>query len=491
MSRKFQFSSELERNNRLAMNTHLCEVVIISILCFLQAWNGERSWVYAIVLSVIGFAPVIAERIFWKKNHETQAIYHLLAIGFAVYYTCLIFTATTSAIYAFVLPLILIASIYNDIRYMLLINAGVVIENVLAVIIGATTGRLGYAGPDSAVIQILISVMIGIFALFLAKVSKANSDQKLQKLEESHLKSDELLKNISEMSEKMQTGINEIYNELAKLNEAGKATQSTMEDVSTGATDTANAVQSQLIQTEEIQKKVNVVDDAAGHITDSMKKTLDCLEAGSREMINLVSHVDDSVHNSENAAAKLQNLSSHIEQMHSIIGLIEDIASQTELLALNASIEAARAGEAGKGFAVVATEITKMASQTSNATDNITTLIENVSAAIQEVVSVIEQMINGINAEKQSTIKAHESFDNIQNNTFAIRDNVDSLTSSIDELKTANQAIVESIQTISAVSEELSAHAAETMENEDSNISILNSIAGRMQNLIETVSNKS
>lgn len=289
----------------------------------------------------------------------------------------------------------------------------------------------------------------------------------------------------------MQTGINEIYNELAKLNEAGKATQSTMEDVSTGATDTANAVQSQLIQTEEIQKKVNVVDDAAGHITDSMKKTLDCLEAGSREMINLVSHVDDSVHNSENAAAKLQNLSSHIEQMHSIIGLIEDIASQTELLALNASIEAARAGEAGKGFAVVATEITKMASQTSNATDNITTLIENVSAAIQEVVSVIEQMINGINAEKQSTIKAHESFDNIQNNTFAIRDNVDNLTSSIDELKTANQAIVESIQTISAVSEELSAHAAETMENEDSNISILNSIAGRMQNLIETVSNKS
>ena len=111
MSKKFQFSSELERNNRLAMNTHLCEVVIISILCFLQAWNGERSWVYAIVISVIGFAPVIAERIFWKKNHETQAIYHLLAIGFAVYYTCLIFTATTSAIYAFVLPLDLVASI--------------------------------------------------------------------------------------------------------------------------------------------------------------------------------------------------------------------------------------------------------------------------------------------------------------------------------------------------------------------------------------------
>ena len=489
MSQKFQYSSELERNNRLAMNTHLGEVVIISILCFLQALNGERSWGYAVILAIIGFAPVIAERIFWQKDHETPAIYHLLAIGFAIYYTCLIFTATTSAVYAFVLPLILVASIYNDIRYILLINTGVVIENVLAVIIGATTGKLGYAGTDSAVIQILITVMIGIFALFLAKATKANADQKLQNLEESHSKSDELLKNISEMSEKMQAGINDVYNDLARLNEASKATQSTMEEVSTGATDTANAVQSQLIQTEEIQKKVGIVDSAAVHITDSMKMTLDCLETGSQEMINLVSHVDDSVHNSENAAAKLQNLNSHIEQMHSIIGLIEDIASQTELLALNASIEAARAGEAGKGFAVVATEITKMASQTSNATDNITTLIENVSSAIREVVSVIGDMINGINAEKQSTMKAHESFDNIQSNTFAIRDNVDSLTESIDDLKTANQAIVESIQTISAVSEELSAHAAETMENEDSNLSILNSIADRMQKLIEATNN--
>lgn len=65
--------------------------------------------------------------------------------------------------------------------------------------------------------------------------------------------------------------------------------------------------------------------------------------------------------------------------MHSIIELIDNITTQTSLLALNASIEAARAGEAGRGFSVVASEISNLATQTQDATVDITTLIENIS----------------------------------------------------------------------------------------------------------------
>jgi Methyl-accepting chemotaxis protein len=143
--------------------------------------------------------------------------------------------------------------------------------------------------------------------------------------------------------------------------------------------------------------------------------------------------------------------------------------------------------EAGKGFVVVATEISKMATQTGDATGNITKLIENISTAIEEVVTVIYEMIDGINAEKSSTESTAKSFDNIQNNTYAIRDNVEQLTQSIVELKNANNVIVDSIQTISAVSEQLSAHASGTTNNEEENVKILESIADKMHGLIDTV----
>ena len=321
----------------------------------------------------------------------------------------------------------------------------------------------------------------------LALTTKANADQKINNISKSKEQSDELLSQISEMSATMQNGIAEVYADLEKLQESSKITQSTMSDVSNGATDTANAVQNQLTQTDAIQKKVELVDMSANEISASMAETLDILTQSSKDIEHLVTTVDISVKNGEMVADKLTYLNNHISQMHSIIVMIEEIASQTELLALNASIEAARAGEAGKGFSVVASEISKMATQTGDATENITKLIHNMSSAIEDVVSVIYTMIDGINTEKSSTENTAKSFDNIQTNTYTVRDNVSRLSSNIDELKQANSVIVDSIQTISAVSEQLSAHAAETTSTEDANIKILESINTRMHSLIDTI----
>ena len=467
---------EMERNNRVAMLAHLIEVLVISLLVFMQTAVGITSFAYAIIIFAIGMAPVIAEFIFWNKNHETNAIKHLVAIGYAVFYTCNIFTTTS-----------IIVSLYNEFRLMFLVNFGVVIENIITIIIGARTGRMGYLGTDAAVIQLIIVLITGIYACMLALATKANADQKINNISKSKEQSDELLSQISEMSATMQNGISEVYADLEKLQESSKITQSTMSDVSNGATDTTNAVQNQLTQTDAIQKKVELVDMSANEISASMAETLDILTQSSKDIEHLVTTVDISVKNGEMVADKLTYLNNHISQMHSIIVMIEEIASQTELLALNASIEAARAGEAGKGFSVVASEISKMATQTGDATENITKLIHNMSSAIEDVVSVIYTMIDGINTEKSSTENTAKSFDNIQTNTYTVRDNVSRLSSSIDELKQANSVIVDSIQTISAVSEQLSAHAAETTNTEDANMKILESINTRMHSLIDTI----
>lgn len=234
-------------------------------------------------------------------------------------------------------------------------------------------------------------------------------------------------------------GINEKIN---ILSESLASTREAMAEVNSGSTDTATAVQNQLVQTEAIQNKVE--------------------------------QVEKSVESGAVVTKELTSLDEYMNQMHSIVDIIAGITEQTSLLSLNASIEAARAGEAGRGFAVVASEISKMANQTQDATVNITGLIENVSDAIVRVIRVSEQMIDMIQSQNETTSLTAESFQIISSNSQKVADNAESLASVVGELEKANREIIDSISTISAISEEVAAHASDTLESSEHNIEIIN-----------------
>ena len=451
----------MERNNRVAMLSHLIEVLVISLLVFMQTAVGITSLTYAIIIFAIGIAPVIAEFIFWNKNHETNAIKHLVAIGYAVFYTCNIFTTTSITMYAFALPMVFIVSLYNEFRLMFLVNFGVVIENIITIIIGARTGGMGYLGTDAAVIQLIIVLLTGIYACMLALTTKANADQKIKNISKSKEQSDELLSQISEMSAKMQNGIAEVYADLEKLQESSKITQSTMSDVSNGATDTANAVQNQLTQTDAIQKKVELVDMSANEISASMAETLDILTQSSKDIEQLVTTVDISVKNGEMVADKLTYLNNHISQMHSIIVMIEEIASQTELLALNASIEAARAGESGRGFAVVADEVRKLAEQSQSSTDEIKQIVKEISAKSVVAEKTMDESVDIIDEQNKSINDAKELFGHISDAVNALKEGLDNIASLNEQMDASRENVVKSMEDVASVSTETAAASEE------------------------------
>lgn len=479
--------SELERNNKAAMIAHAIEAGVMVIFCLLQVTAGMRSMGLFVLDLILGLGPVIAEIFFWKRNHETSMIKHLVAIGFAVFYTFTLFTCTNNLVFTFVIPMILMVSIFNDTKYSIEINAGTVILSIMMSIVGAKTGAMGYEGMDDAIIMVVVMILSAVFSFYSARISHANSEQKLKQARNAQNESEKLLAEMKYISEGLHDGIRDIYKELEKLSDASQSTKESMSQLSTGATETADAVQKQTYQTEAIQNKVSLVTDATDSISTSMQHTLQVLDEGSKDIELLVGQVDASVETGAEVADKLQKLDSYVDEMHSIVNLISGIANQTSMLALNASIEAARAGEAGRGFAVVASQVTGMAAQTKDATVHITELITNVSTAISEVVTVINQMLEGIQEEKQSTSNTADSFTNIQTNTLTIQENVTHLVQSIDELKDANQMIVDSIQTISAISQEVSAHANETVSAEEENVDIIYSIDRKMQDLIQYI----
>ena len=111
---------------------------------------------------------------------------------------------------------------------------------------------------------------------------RSNAEHKVGRIKKVQSQTEAVLKNMEELSETLKTGIEATYIDLEKLERASGVTKEAMQGVSVGANDTALAVQDQLLQTEEIQKKVDVVNDANEQIVDSMQQTLSVLKDGNR-----------------------------------------------------------------------------------------------------------------------------------------------------------------------------------------------------------------
>lgn len=476
---------EMERNNRVAMIAH---GVINACMLFISVIGFVEHTVSApvlVVLILLGIIPVLAEFICWKRDHATKAIKHLSMIGFALFYTVLLFTAQCNMVYAFVIPMMFAVMPYHDVKAFVLINVGTVVENILVVLLGATQGGFGYLGQDAGFIQISVMILLCITSIYATISNQKNTDENIESITAAQNRTEATLREVMEMSSRMEASVADITAELNKLETAFDSTKTAMEEVSAGSGESAAAIQQQTAQTEAIQEKVNTVGEVAETIGNNMEHTIEILDAGKEEMAGLKEQAEDSARNSELAAQKLEKLDHYMQEMHSIVEIISKIANQTSLLALNASIEAARAGEAGRGFSVVATEISGMATQTKDATGNIAELIQNVSGAIGEVVTVIRQMIDGIGSQREGTMRAADSFTAIEDSSYMIVDNLGEMLQIVEALQTANQEIVDSIQTISATTEEVSAHASETLEAEERNREILQKITEKMNSMVK------
>lgn len=463
----------LARNNKVAMWAHFINVLVIVAFTIPQALTGEVSWAYMIGAVLLAFTPDLISVICWMKNHESHSIKHLTAIGFALFYIFILLTSSNHIIYIFCVPMMLAYSLYNDMRGSLMVSTGVVIFNIVAVYIGATTGKLGYMGLEFASAQIAMILLVSIYSIFVAKTSDTNFSY--------------ILSNLTSVTEEMKLGIADVHEELVRLNNASASTYNAMQEVSSGTNETAEAVQSQLLQTQEIRNKVDLAVNSTNLIAGNMEETLSALMEGSRNVSVLVEKVDSSVQSGSVVEEKLHILEESVAEMNTIVDFISKIARETTLLSFNARVEASHVGDYGRGFAVVASEIAEMANQTKEATTNITELIENISNGITEVVSVIHDMIDEIKEEKQSTDCTADSFSIIHKSTLSVRDNIDLLSNHIRELQEANTLIADSVQTVSAVSEEVSAHASETAIAEEENTAILARIEERMQKLLEVI----
>ena len=165
------------------------------------------------------------------------------------------------------------------------------------------------------------------------------------------------------------------------------------------------------------------------------------------------------------SSKKVQQMGFHSSQIGNILETIDDIASQTNLLALNAAIEAARAGEHGKGFAVVADEVRKLAEKSSDATHEISKLIRDIQQSVNESIEAMEAGANEVESGVNYSEEAGKALQEILKASEAVRQQTEEATMEAQNMHNAANELVTAMESVSAVVEENTAATEEMSAN--------------------------
>ncbi|MCD4699957.1 MAG: CZB domain-containing protein, partial [Phycisphaerae bacterium] len=234
-----------------------------------------------------------------------------------------------------------------------------------------------------------------------------------------------------------------------------------IEGVANGAQEQSQAIN----QTSEITAQMM---NAIQEVSDNAQKSLDGVTAAAETSRAGARIVEDNIKGMAEIKSKV-DLSSHkvivmgerSGQIGAIVETINDIASQTNLLALNAAIEAARAGEHGKGFAVVADEVRKLAERTVSATREISDLVNEVQDSVSEAVAVMEESANEVDTGTTLVNSAGDALASILTAVEDSKGQVESITTAAYEMKSSSEELVSAMDSVSAVIEENTAATEE------------------------------
>jgi len=263
---------------------------------------------------------------------------------------------------------------------------------------------------------------------------------------------------------------------------AAEEVSKTIEEIAQGASDQARDTEITAGNVEEMGEMLDQDTTFMNELKDAVFVIDKEKEEGFKIIKTLVAQTDKS--NAATALVYQAILSNNesTEKIESASLMIQNIAEQTNLLALNAAIEAARAGEAGRGFAVVADEIRKLAEQSNAFTDDIKLVIDELKARSQSAVTSINEVKISVDFQTESVKETENKFNGIAGAIESVKEIIEQLNDSMKLMAVSKNKIVELTQSLSAISEENAAgtqEASASMEEQNAAIQeIANSAEG-------------
>ncbi|QGU95933.1 HAMP domain-containing protein [Clostridium bovifaecis] len=279
-----------------------------------------------------------------------------------------------------------------------------------------------------------------------------------------------------------------------EMTSASEDVANSIQEVANSTTYQAEELESVNITLNDFSYKVHEVTEAA----DEVNKKIDLISSNAKVSNQSLEALQDAlkeiVLSFNNVSEKINGFGRKLLQINEITNLINVIADQTNLIALNASIEAARAGEAGRGFTVVAEEIRKLAEQSKESSSNINSLIQSVSRESDSIVHISGSMNQRLNEEMEIIASSVNSFKDIIINIENVFPKIGIINDNINTIDVEKERIIKSIkevtgrsEDISAATQEISASAQESSASSQEVAASSENLNTKAQNMIDSI----
>ena len=315
-----------------------------------------------------------------------------------------------------------------------------------------------------------------------------NAQRESENAREQSAKAQEAMQQAEAASREAQSKAEAMLAAADKLEQVGSVVSSASTQLSAqieqsdrGAAESASRLSEAATAMNEMNATVQEVARNAGSASAASAETREKAEAGARVVEKTVHNIEEVHQLSLTLKDDMTQLNEHAQDITRIMGVISDIADQTNLLALNAAIEAARAGEAGRGFAVVADEVRKLAEKTMSSTNDVGNAIKAIQESTAKSMSGVDNAVERIGEATELANQSGQALQEIVATVEATGDQVNAIATASEEQSAASEEINQSIVQVN----DMSRQTAEAMGEAAKAVSDLAAQAQGLTNLIQ------
>ena len=249
-----------------------------------------------------------------------------------------------------------------------------------------------------------------------------------------------------------------------EMNRMVSQTSASVEQIAEGAKTQAQQISGALRESEGVGKTASNTLTQAESMNKAAEIANKAAGEGGKAMESTIQNTDLMLEGSKESVKRIEALSKSSEQIQEIVDVIRDIATQTNILAINAAIEAVRAGKQGKGFAVVAEEVKTLSADSKSQAKKISTLVQAVMKETEETVTTIKTMAQNVELGRRSIEQTSKAFGDINRSIETTSGTAKEISVAAADQKKSIDAISESLDKISGIAADTSSGSTQSAE---------------------------